>query len=87
MSKIQQLKDAGIEIIEAESNEAQGYYAFRTATPEQWEFVMSIIQPQPVQTEQVFLLPIYAPDFIVQSPKPKADPRGDIGTNRNRFRK
>jgi hypothetical protein len=25
-------------------------------------------------TEQVFAIPVYAPDFIVQSPKPKTDP-------------
>ena len=68
----QQLQNAGLPVISADDS---GAITMGAMTAEQEIIFLQIISP-PVtpQTKQVFDLPVYAPDFIVQSPKPKADP-------------
>lgn len=79
MTKIEQMKAAGLQIIEAESDEKAGSYSFTSLTNAEMRIFENIINPQPPQTETVFDLPlrtpaIYAADYFVSSPRVKDDP-------------
>lgn len=80
MSKISELIEAGIPVIEVESNELLGSYAFSSPlTLEQRIIFENITNPKPAKEEEIFNLPIRAPSITVsnvfiESPKPKTDP-------------
>ncbi len=73
MTKLEQLQQAGLPVIANECNEELGQWSFELLTDEQWQTYNLIMHGEP-PTEQVFTVPLIAPEFIVASPKPKTDP-------------
>ena len=58
----------------ADSNKDYQQYLAWVSAGNVPEYITREDEPEVPPTKQIFDLPVYAPDFIVQSPKPKTDP-------------